>query len=60
MIVCVRYYDDCGTFCFDSCYNVETIQELLEAIDNRCELEGFCFLYEIYIPKEDEPVYIPL
>lgn len=56
MVVCVRYYDDCGTFCFDSCYQVETIQELLEAIDNLCHLEGFDFLYEIYISEKNEPI----
>lgn len=56
LVVCVRYYDDCGTFCFDSVYQVETIQELMEAIDNRCELEGFDFLYEIYITEENKEI----
>lgn len=54
MIVVVRYYDDCGTFAFDAAYDVETINQLIDEIDKRCALEGFIYLYEIYIPREQD------
>lgn len=52
MIVQVFYYDDCGSFVHDCVYNVDTISELIGAIDGFCKLEGFNFLYEIAIIEE--------
>lgn len=54
MIVKVFYYDDCGSRCGDCVYNINTIPELIDAIDNFCKFEGYNYLYEIAIIEEDK------
>lgn len=60
MIVQVYYYDDCGSRICDCVYNINTIPELIDAIDNFCHIEGFDFLYEIAIIEEDKEDEIEL
>ena len=60
MIVQVFYYDDCGSQAGDCVYNINTIPELIDAIDNFCKYEGYNYLYEIAIIEEDKEDEIEL